>query len=541
MDDLTLLGTPDDLRKALPVFYELAASIGLSLNPNKCVFLFQQAVEPMVFNGVTMPAVDFRSDALRLLGSFIGYSERVKDLLQSLLDGFERELGLITTFSIPKQLKFAFLRCCYSSKFNHILRSCPPSIALQFCQKFNTLRTRFVAQLIEVEEHFIPSHAFLSYNLGGIGLTKSWILTRSAFLGGLRNFLFEFKLRFPNEKVEDSCAPSLIEGQKIIELLSEQTWAQLFPNNCEPKEKSLKNIVFTYKKLQNKLKVILEGDVFEKKLSEAKSKNTNLYNLLLENSSMNSTPSSSLLLSTIPRKFGLNISDENFVTCLKLRLNLDPGVFLIDSLCLCGKHASFNHVVCCSHFNWSRSILHNAMIDELHNTCKSVGIVSSKEPLLGNLANRTSKWTSKSRGDLHLEWLNSKQLIVDATTVYFNSQTHQKHIKENAEAVLKTAEQQKNKKYTSIFTALNSKRQIKLEFVPIAISLCGRLSTVGEKFFIDFQSLVRSRGRKYFSVHLHKIKFVFSLYNRFCSFLRRISMKLSTIADNIQHTVVGSH
>ncbi|KAL0221558.1 hypothetical protein RCL1_001412 [Eukaryota sp. TZLM3-RCL] len=137
----------------------------------------------------------------------------------------------------------------------------------------------------------------------------------------------------------------------MIELLSEQTLAHLFPNNCEPKEKSLKNIVLTYKKLENKLKVILEGDVFEKKLSEAKSKNTNLYNLLLENSSTNSTPSSSLLLSAIPRKFGRNIFDENFVTCLKVRLNLDPGVFLVDSLSLCGKNASFNHVVCCSHFN----------------------------------------------------------------------------------------------------------------------------------------------------------------------------------------------
>ncbi|KAL0220395.1 hypothetical protein RCL1_000249 [Eukaryota sp. TZLM3-RCL] len=189
------------------------------------------------------------------------------------------------------------------------------------------------------------------------------------------------------------------------------------------------------------------------------------------------------------------------------------------------------------------SILHNAMIDELHSTCISVGVVSNKEHLLDKLASRISKWTPKSRGDLLIEWLNSKQLVIDATMVDFSSQTRQKLIKENAEAVLKTAEQQKNKKYTSIFTELNSKRQVKLEFVPIAISLCGRLSTVGEKFINDSQSLVRSRGRKYFSVHLHKIKSVFSLYNRFCSFLRRISMKLklSTIADDIQHTVVGSN
>ncbi|KAL0221838.1 hypothetical protein RCL1_001692 [Eukaryota sp. TZLM3-RCL] len=109
----------------------------------------------------------------------------------------------------------------------------------------------------------------------------------------------------------------------------------------------------------------------------------------------------------------------------------------------------------------------------------------------------------------------------------------EENVKEAAEAVLKTAEQQKYKKYTSIFTELNFKRQIKLELVPIEISLNGRLSIVGQQFSIHFQSLVRSMGRKYFSVHLHKIKFVFSLYNRFCSFLRRISMKLSTIAENV--------
>ncbi|KAL0227823.1 hypothetical protein RCL1_003966 [Eukaryota sp. TZLM3-RCL] len=123
MDDLTMLGTPEDLRKALPVFYELAASIGLSLNPSKCVFLFQQAVEPIMFNGVTKPATGFRSDALRLLDSFIGYSERVKDLLQSPFDSFERELVLITS-------KVCILKVLLLLKFNHILRSCPPSSIL---------------------------------------------------------------------------------------------------------------------------------------------------------------------------------------------------------------------------------------------------------------------------------------------------------------------------------------------------------------------------------------------------------------------------
>ncbi|KAL0217969.1 hypothetical protein RCL1_008817 [Eukaryota sp. TZLM3-RCL] len=172
------------------------------------------------------------------------------------------------------------------------------------------------------------------------------------------------------------------------------------------------------------------------------------------------------------------------------------------------------------------------MTNELHHTCKSVGVVSSTEPLFSNLFNSTSTWTSKSRGDLHLEWLDSKQLIVDATTVYFRRQSNLKKVGNIANEVLVLSEQLKIKKYRSIMKDLNSNRQIKVDFLPLVVSLCGRMSSVGEQFFMDFQSMVRARGRKYFSVHLHKIKFIFALFNRFCSFLRKISMKLSVTADN---------
>ncbi|KAL0213204.1 hypothetical protein RCL1_006830 [Eukaryota sp. TZLM3-RCL] len=203
----------------------------------------------------------------------------------------------------------------------------------------------------------------------------------------------------------------------------------------------MSELVFTFNKLQNKLKIFYESDTFKKKLSLAKTKDVNLCNLLIELSSQSSTPSSSLLLSTIPRKYGLNVDDDAFVACLRLRLNLHPGIILVDSLCLFGKPSSFDHVVCCSHFNRTRSSLHDNMINELHQTCKSVGVVSSTEPLLSNLYNKKLSWTSKSRGDLHLEWLISKQLIVDATTVYFRSKSNLKKICTDANEIPYLSEQ----------------------------------------------------------------------------------------------------
>ncbi|KAL0220477.1 hypothetical protein RCL1_000331 [Eukaryota sp. TZLM3-RCL] len=103
------------------------------------IFVCQEAVEAPILNNIDIPKVDFRNDALRLLGAYIGFNDKGKELLDSLLDSFENEFNTVTDFNISKQLNFTFLRCCYSSKFKHIFRSCPPSTGLHVAQRYNVL------------------------------------------------------------------------------------------------------------------------------------------------------------------------------------------------------------------------------------------------------------------------------------------------------------------------------------------------------------------------------------------------------------------
>ncbi|KAL0212955.1 hypothetical protein RCL1_006581 [Eukaryota sp. TZLM3-RCL] len=110
MDDLTLFGRPEDLKAALPAFAGIAAEVGSMLNAKKCLFVCQEDVEAPILNNIHIPKVDFRADALRLLGAYIGLNDKVKELLDSLLDSFEKELNTVTNFNISKQLKFTFLR-----------------------------------------------------------------------------------------------------------------------------------------------------------------------------------------------------------------------------------------------------------------------------------------------------------------------------------------------------------------------------------------------------------------------------------------------
>ncbi|KAL0209347.1 hypothetical protein RCL1_007287 [Eukaryota sp. TZLM3-RCL] len=527
MDDLTLVGEPTEMEEAMAYFGSLAKEIGLCLNAKKCLIIVRNDSTKLFYEELEVPSINFNEDAVRLLGSFIGNSSKVQSLLEKQLEIFENELSMVSDFSIPKQLKFAFLRLCYSSKFNHIFRTCPPSLSLCFGQKYNSVRTKFIANLLNVSPDFIPSHAFSSFNYGGLGITKASILTKSAFLGGIRNFLYEFERRFPLISLINSPSPILREASNLIESLPNSLWSKLFPLDVEIMEKSIINLKFTVRKLQNKLKNLMESDSFLNKLSLAKERNVKLYNLLMENSSFNSVPSSSYLLSIVAKKFGLNLDDEDFLTCIRLRLNLDPGIILSNSLCLCGKPASFDHVVCCAHFNWCRTVIHNNVINVLDNACKSLGVVSNTEPVLNQLVHNNSQWKSKSRGDLHIEWSDSRELIIDATTVCFKSESNLKKSYTNAIDVLKVAEQLKVKKYSDSIKLLNQSRQKKLEFIPLAISLNGRFGSIAEDFFSKFELFVRSQGKRFYSSHLLKVRCVFALYKKMGTFIRKIALKLT--------------
>ncbi|KAL0228013.1 hypothetical protein RCL1_004156 [Eukaryota sp. TZLM3-RCL] len=172
----------------------------------------------------------------------------------------------------------------------------------------------------------------------------------------------------------------------------------------------------------------MECDSFLNKLRLAKERIVKLFVLLIENSSFNSVASSSYLLYIVLKKIGLNLDDEDFLTCIRLRLNLDPGTILSNFLCLCGKPASFDHVVCCAHFNWCRTVIHNNVINVLDNSCKSLGVFSNTEPVLNQLFHNNSQWKSKSRGDLHIEWSDSREVIIDVTTVCFKSESNLKKV-----------------------------------------------------------------------------------------------------------------
>ncbi|KAL0210728.1 hypothetical protein P9112_009026 [Eukaryota sp. TZLM1-RC] len=157
---------------------------------------------------------------------------------------------VLSDLDIEKHLKFFFLRICYSGKFTHILRSTSPSISLEFCKIFNELRTKFLANLLDIDYSFLRSHIFCSTELGGLDFHKSKYLCKAAFISGGKNFVFEFLKRFPENQ-------HLIECCSEIECISPHIWSNCFPADIqEIPPRSLISLKFAYAKLQKKLLIV---------------------------------------------------------------------------------------------------------------------------------------------------------------------------------------------------------------------------------------------------------------------------------------------
>ncbi|KAL0214709.1 hypothetical protein P9112_006893 [Eukaryota sp. TZLM1-RC] len=230
------------------------------------------------------------------------------------------------------------LKICYTGRITHILRSCAPSIALDFCRSFNSLRTEFFADLLDVEPGMLKSHLFSSANLG-----------------------------VPN------CSPYLYELSCELEKLPPQIWTKCFPQSIqEIPNRSLFNLQFCCKKLQQKLSKIFESLDFDVRLGLAKKKNPAFANLLQD--MCDST--SSALVTTIPQVYGTLLSDSAWTLNMRFRSFIWPDNLPHNLICKCSREITTTHLLNCKHFITFRSKVHDAVRDQLYCMCKSHRIES---------------------------------------------------------------------------------------------------------------------------------------------------------------------
>ncbi|KAL0219691.1 hypothetical protein P9112_005344 [Eukaryota sp. TZLM1-RC] len=491
MDDISLIGSFDLLELVAQEIADSYENIGLHLNASKCLLIGSSA-QDLVINDSIVPFTNYSSDAFKFLGCWLGNVPQIQNELQVILEKMKIELDSISSLDIEKHIKFFMLKICYTGRITHILRSCAPSIALDFCRSFNSLRTEFFADLLDVEPGMLKSHLFSSANLG-----------------------------VPN------CSPYLYELSCELEKLPPQIWTNCFPQSIqEIPNRSLFNLQFCCKKLQQKLSKIFESLDFDVRLGLAKKKNPAFANLLQD--MCDST--SSALVTTIPQVYGTLLSDSAWTLNMRFRSFIWPDNLPHNLICKCSREITTTHLLNCKHFITFRSKVHDAVRDQLYCMCKSHRIESFLEPLLSNLFD-TDDFHKNNRGDVILPGLDGSFILLDVMSVDPCNASNERLVNSEIHNPLSNAENFKFKKYNEPLSKLASLQHAKYNLYPFVFSLFGSLAPTALRFLDDFEMIVKRRTGRNFHRLFWQNRIVFSIFK---GMLKMVSDALLSLGSHYE-------
>ncbi|KAL0227914.1 hypothetical protein RCL1_004057 [Eukaryota sp. TZLM3-RCL] len=272
MDDLNQIGPIELLQENFTLFVNESKAVGLSVNPSKCgVWGFESASIRYDNNGVveSVPFTNLSENAVRCLGTWIGNETIILNNLQHELLKLKVALSNIADLNlVPLHLRFYTGNVCFSSNLNHFYRSLNPQITIEVAKEFNAIKTTFLAKLLGVRKTDIKENVFFSAKRGGAGYVKAPIITEAAFIGGMKNFLFHFRNRFPTswlQHVNDSYIEDFELLSSQLDNFSNEDWIKLFPIGTEYDEiqsRSLETLTKCVVNLQAKITDIKESQQF---------------------------------------------------------------------------------------------------------------------------------------------------------------------------------------------------------------------------------------------------------------------------------------
>ncbi|KAL0227369.1 hypothetical protein P9112_014693 [Eukaryota sp. TZLM1-RC] len=387
---------------------------------------------------------------------------------------------------------------------------------------------------MSVDPSILKNHIFSDVQLGGVGFNSSKYLTKAAFIGGGKNFVFEFSRRYPfaENLLETTNSLFLDNLREEISSLSPDLWQSCFPISIqEIPDRSLYSLKFALKKLQRHLLKKFESKDFIVRLSTAKKENPAFANFLIDLKDS----SSAVLINQIPQIYGLFLNDDQWTTAMRMRCYLWPCNLPNDLFCKCGAGLTLSHLFNCNRFISYRSTLHDAVRDQIHAMCNSYHIESFVEPLLRSLDINESVRDSeygKRRADVVVPSFDDVMNVVDVVTV----DVCKKNALKNAQSEvspLDDSELYKRKKYANPLKELKHVRHVDYQICPFAISLYGRLGNTAMNFIDDFENLVKRRVNKRFDRRLWLNRIVFTIFKSIPKLISKALMSVSAHYEEI--------
>ena len=404
MDDGTLIGSLENLKKALNIISGEGPSKGLFLNPSKCsIWVGERLQDNDDPTGFGIPKADPRG--IQLLGSPIGSDAFMLEIVNKRISEIEDSLAKLSTIT-NSQVQLSLLRSCLSlPKLIYTLRTCKPAALESAYKHFDAIQHSALEDILGASLTPLAwRQAALPVSLGGLGLRSASSHATAAYLSSLaqtRSIVDEILLNFPYR--HDLDLP-LSFFRAAAGSLSPSVVADLTSDTGDFSQKHLSYLI------DSNLHSTLLNDV---QAAGDKRSSARLLSLTL--------PQAGAFLNVVPNPtFGLSIFPESFRVSLQYRLGLP--VYTSPHPCpACGKDSDVygDHTITCAS-EYERIHRHDTIRDAIFESARHAGLSPLKEARV--VANSLSR-----PGDIYLPNWRGKQTAFDVAVTSPLSQTALPH------------------------------------------------------------------------------------------------------------------
>ena len=485
-DDINVVGTPDQVMKALSLLQELLPEASLQCNTSKSHFAwFHQDEAPLlrsVRETLAEHNIHFHDKWLDVVGAVVGKDEdAIREGVTVMFDSdegrdaffYRLQLGLLSV-----QSAMLMLRQCAVPRMNYLLRCLPPPCIVQQAEAFDgqILRAAKTKLGLHADEGWDETTRILQARLrhGGFGLTSAVRTSPAAYLGSVA--AVGSASAFAAYRKEGCPLPSdsLLHGW-IDSSMAAITAATPASSEHLP---SMTSSFFQHlskrsasSSLQHTLSSQASQHSYQASLDRAHEMRKTDGGAALAHAKATSAPKAWAWKMVVPTHKALELPDTQFSIAARMNLRLQPvaGSAVLPASCpICStRNAIANdpwHFLSCKPLtNDEITVRHDAVVNALYHTALVLGVQAVREP-------KGLHVESNLRPDLRLV-LPGQRILVDVAICHpLAPEAVRSRRSLRTTGLARTKEQTKRKKYTELAAQRGA------EMLPFCMETCGGMA-----------------------------------------------------------------
>jgi hypothetical protein len=500
VDDVNVVGTSEEVIKAMKMFQDLLPLLNLSVNNSKSSFVyFHHNTAPLsdqVLQSLEQQHIKIQHYSTDILGAVIAPDTAAEEehVMKILLNATEMFFKRLNSGKLSAQMAMLLLRSSGILKMNYLIRCMPPGSISGLTREFDNHIINSAAEILglkpaEFEDDGKPYNTRQKLQLpmrhGGWGLISTTLKSPVAYLASLaltaaKRPTAAFEKYTISQQSQPSRSPVILQSDS--RLYQDLMFAiGLVNNNLLDQQISITaDSVLPYfsshplisESLQHNLIVQAHDTQFHAAKTVIMEKPQENKKIIAHMNCI-TAPHANDWKKTMPTTTTLTLSTAHYRLAGRLNLGLDPFSYLTRDCRLCVPDEnnrlaldSYHFLSCKSSKSRELTNRHNAVVGVLQRFFNYAGAITEREP---------SRLTgmSRIRPDLSIV-LPGHHYLVDVRVTHPLCPSHISIAASKPLAATISAEKEKSRKYNQLA------QNIQAEFVPFVVESVGGITTTGQ-------------------------------------------------------------